>query len=122
MKAGAVVPVVAGVLGFAVVWFSKVTLPPGYAPYLSLAALAGLDAVCGGIRSGLEGKFSDDIFLSGFFINTVLSAFLAWLGDRIGVDMFLAAVVLLGGRVFLNLSLVRRFWLTQRQLSRGRED
>lgn len=122
MKAGAVVPVVAGILGFGVVWFSKATLPPGYAPYLSLAALAGLDAVCGGIRSGLEGKFSDDIFLSGFFINTLLSAFLAWLGDRIGVDIFLAAVVLLGGRVFLNLSLVRRFWLTQRQLGRGREN
>jgi len=122
MKAGAVVPVVAGILGFLAVWFSKASLPPGYAPYLSLAALAGLDAVCGGIRSGLEGKFSDDIFLSGFFINTLLSAFLAWLGDRIGVDIFLAAVVLLGGRVFLNLSLVRRFWLTQRRLARGRED
>ena len=121
MKAGAVVPVVAGIVGFLVVYLSRFSIPPGYAPYLSLAALAGLDAVCGGVRSGLEGKFSDDIFLSGFLINTVLSAFLAWLGDRIGVDLFLAAVVLLGGRVFLNLSLVRRYWLTHLQLSRKKE-
>lgn len=121
MKAGAVVPVVAGIVGFLVVYLSRFTIPPGFAPYLSLAALAGLDAVCGGIRSGLEGKFSDDIFLSGFLINTVLSAFLAWLGDRIGVDLFLAAVVLLGGRVFLNLSLMRRYWLTHLQMNRKKE-
>lgn len=121
MKAGAIVPIFAGVVGFLAVYLSRFTIPPGYAPYLSLAALAGLDAVCGGIRSGLEGKFSDDIFLSGFLINTFLSAFLAWLGDRIGVDLFLAAVVLLGGRVFLNLSLVRRYWLTHIQMTRKKE-
>jgi len=121
MKASAVFPIVAGIAGFLVVYLSKVSVPPGYAPYLSLAALAGLDAVFGGIRSGLEGKFSDNIFLSGFLINTVLSAFLAWLGDRIGVDLFLAAVVLLGGRIFLNLSLVRRFWLVQLQAARKKD-
>ena len=121
MKAGAVFPIIAGAAGFAVIYFSKLTVPPGYAPYLSLAALAGLDAVFGGIRSGMEGKFTDNIFLSGFLINTILSAFLAWLGDRIGVDLFLAAVVLLGGRIFLNLSLVRRFWLVQWQASRNKD-
>ena len=121
MRAGAIIPVVGGLAGFLGVFFSQYTIPPGFAPYLSLAALAGLDAVCGGIRSGLEGKFHDDIFLTGVLMNTVLSAMLAYLGDRIGVDLFLAAVVLLGGRVFLNLSLIRRFWLTQWQLSRKKE-
>ena len=42
-------------------------------------------------------------------------------GDRRGVDLFLAAVVTLGGRVFLNLSLIRRYWLTQVALSRNKE-
>lgn len=121
MRAGAIIPVVGGLLGFIGVYFSQYTIPPGFAPYLSLAALAGLDAVCGGIRSGLEGKFHDDIFLTGVLMNTVLSAMLAYLGDRIGVDLFLAAVVLLGGRVFLNLSLIRRYWLTQLQLTRKKE-
>lgn len=121
MRAGAIIPVAGGMAGFLGVYFSHYTIPPGFAPYLSLAALAGLDAVCGGIRSGLEGKFHDDIFLTGVLMNTVLSALLAYLGDRIGVDLFLAAVVLLGGRVFLNLSLIRRYWLTQLQLSRKKE-
>lgn len=112
------VPVAGGVAGFVAVYLSTMTLPDGMASYLSLAALAGLDSICGGIRSGLEGKFHDDIFLSGFVMNTLLSAALAYLGDRIGVDLFLAAVVMLGGRVFLNLSLIRRFWLTNRELAR----
>ena len=105
-------------IGFFSIYFTQATVPPYLGPYLSLAAIAGLDAVCGAYRAGLEGKFADDILLSGFVINTLIAAFLAYLGDRIGVDLFLAAVVLLGGRVFLNLSLIRRYWLTQRQLAK----
>jgi len=36
-------------------------LASAYAPYLSLATLAGLDTVLGGIRAGIEGRFQDDI-------------------------------------------------------------
>lgn len=109
-------PITGLVLGFCVVFFSGTRLPAEYGSYLSLATLAGLDSICGGIRAGIEGKFHDDIFISGFVANTLLSAFLAYLGDQIGVDLFLAAVVALGGRVFLNLSLIRRYWLTQLSL------
>jgi small basic protein len=119
---GTIVPWIAGTGGFCAVYLSQITIPSGWASYISLAALAGLDSICGGVRSGLEGKFHDDIFLTGFLMNTVLSAALAYLGDRIGVDLFLAAVVMLGGRVFLNLSLIRRYWLTNRQMNRRREN
>lgn len=92
-----------------------------YAPYLSLATLAGLDTVLGGIRAGIEGRFQDDVFVTGFMLNTMLAAALAYLGDRIGVDLFLAAVVALGSRVFLNLSLIRRYYLTKYALGRQKE-
>jgi small basic protein len=105
-----------------VVYLSQASVPPYLGPYLSLAALAGLDSIFGGIRAGLEGKFHDDIFLSGFLVNTLLAGLLAYLGDRIGVDLYLAAVVALGARVFLNLSLIRRYWLTQRQLARTKKE
>jgi len=113
-------PIIGLVLGFAIYWL-PIRLPPDYASYLSLATLAGLDSIFGGIRAGIEGKFHDDIFISGFVANTFLAALLAFLGDQIGVDLFLAAVVALGGRVFLNLSLIRRYWLTQTAMSRKRE-
>ncbi len=114
IRTGILFPIVGGIVGFVGVYLSQYTIPESVAPYLSLAALAGLDAICGGIRSGVEGKFQDNILLSGFAINTVLAAALAYLGDRIGVNLHLAAVVLLGGRVFTNLSLIRRYWLSQR--------
>ncbi len=101
----------AGALGFTLVYFSGAAFPTQYAQYLSLAALAGLDSLIGGVRAGTEGKFKSDIFISGFLTNTLLAAFLAYLGDLMGQPLGLAAVVALGGRIFVNLSIIRRQWL-----------
>lgn len=111
-------PLIALIVGFVAVYHTKVAVPAGFASYLSLAALSGLDAVIGGIRAGLEDKFKADIFLSGFLVNTLLAVLLAYLGDLIDVQLYLAAVVAIGGRVFLNLSLIRRYWLTRVSLSK----
>lgn len=114
-------PVMGLLVGFALVYATKFAVPNEYASYLSLATLAGLDSVFGGIRAGIEGKFHDDIFLTGFLVNTFLAALLAYVGDQIGVNLLLAAVVVLGGRIFLNLSLIRRYWLTKAALSKKKE-
>jgi len=117
----AIWPILGVVIGFAVVYFWSFPVPLEMASYVALAALAGLDSVFGGIRAGLEGKFHSDIFVSGFLVNTLLAVALAYLGELIGVDLLLAAVVALGGRVFLNLSLIRRYWLTRASSSTRRE-
>ena len=83
------------------------------ATYLAVACVAGLDTVCGGIRTGLEGKFHTDVFLTGFFSNILIAFFFAWLGDKIGLDLVLVAVLVLGMRIFTNLSLIRRYLLTK---------
>lgn len=87
-------------------------VPFAFAGYLSLAVLAGLDSVFGGCRAGVERRFRSDVFLSGFLTNMILAVLLVYLGEVIGVsDLYLAAVVTLGGRMFLNLSVIRRHWL-----------
>ncbi len=101
----------AAAAGYALVYFSKISVPVAESQYLSLAALAGLDALVGGIRAGTEGKFRASVFISGFVLNTLLAALLAYLGERMGQDLALAALVLLGGRTFVNLSIIRRHWL-----------
>ncbi|MER3402052.1 MAG: DUF1290 domain-containing protein [Armatimonadota bacterium] len=109
------------ILGIVVAYlFLDVPLPAEGAAYLSLAALAGLDTAFGGWRAALEGRFHTDVFVSGFIVNALLASLLAYLGDRLGVDLFLAAVVTLGGRMFLNLSLIRRYYLNQIALKRQR--
>jgi small basic protein len=108
-------PLFAFVLGVSIVLTQHVVVPTDLASYFSLATLAGLDSVFGGIRAGLDGKFKNDIFLSGFVVNMLLAVALAFLGDQIGVsDLYLAAVVTLGGRIFLNLSVIRRQLLERR--------
>jgi small basic protein len=92
-----------------------------YGQYLAVACLAGLDSVCGGIRSGLEGKFHNDVFTSGFIFNILIAFFLAWFGDQIFIDLFLAVALVLGARIFNNLSLIRRFLLTRWQDNRERK-
>jgi len=83
-------------------------VPVPVTEYLPLALLAAMDAVFGGIRAGLDRKFRSDVFISGFFMNMALAVLLGFIGDQIGVELYLAAVVTLGGRVFLNLSMIRR--------------
>ena len=106
------------IVGFFVIYIANVTVPADYASYLSLATLSGLDAVIGGIRAGIEEKFKTDIFLSGFLVNSFLAILLAYIGEQVGVDLFLAAVVVIGGRLFLNLSLIRRYVITKISLSK----
>jgi len=112
----------AGLVGGMIVFTKlKWQIPADYAPYLSVAALAGLDTIFGGVRAGIEGRFQNDIFASGFLLNTVLAALLAALGDRIGVNLALVAVLVMGSRVFINLSLIRRYVLNKRAMERSKQ-
>jgi small basic protein len=103
-----IMTVVAGLVGFLVVYFSKLNVSPDYGAYVSIAALAGLDAVIGGIRAAQANNFQSKIFLSGFLVGVVLAVALTWFGERIGVEISLAAVFVFVSRIMQNLSIIRR--------------
>jgi len=86
-----------------------VLLPFIYAKYLSIAILAALDSVFGGIRGYMEDGFDTTIFVSGFIVNALLAAGLAYIGDKLGVELYLAAVIVFGVRIFQNLAIIRRY-------------
>jgi small basic protein len=108
-----VFPIVAFLTGFGLMYGqTTMKVSPQMAQYVALAVLAGTDSVVGGVRAGIEGKFSSDIFFSGFFLNTLAAVGLAFFGDSIGLqDVYLAAVVLFGWRTLTNISLIRRFFI-----------
>jgi small basic protein len=112
-------PVVAFGAGFGLLFsWTSLEVSTQLAGYLSLAVLAGIDSVLGGVRAGMEGKFHSDVFLSGFVVNTVITVALAGFGDVIGLDLYLVAVLVLGQRMFLNISLIRRFLIERGRASR----
>ena len=82
-----------------------------YSSYLAIAIIAALDTVFGGITSVIKKNFDLKIFLSGFFGNAILSIALTYLGERLNVDIYLAAVVVFVGRMFTNLAIIRRYYV-----------
>lgn len=86
-------------------------IPYTYSGYLAIAIIAALDSVFGGISSTLNKNFDLRIFVSGFFGNAILSILLTYLGQRLNVDIYLAAIVVFVGRMFNNLSMIRRYYL-----------
>lgn len=89
-------------------WFPY-QLPVSLSRYVSVGILAGLDSVIGGTRAGLENRFDTLVFISGFFVNMFLAVLVTWVGVMLGADLYLAAVVTFGMRIFTNLGAIRRF-------------
>lgn len=86
----------------------NVNIPEALSPYMSVAILACLDSVFGALRASLSKNFKADIFISGFFGNALLAAGLAYLGDKLGIPIYIAAVIVFGGRIFDNFATIRR--------------
>ncbi|ERK30065.1 MULTISPECIES: small basic family protein [Clostridium] len=90
---------------------TNINIPDKFSPYMSVAILACLDSVFGAVRASLSKNFQADVFISGFFGNAALAAALAYLGDKLGIPIYIAAVIVFGGRIFDNFAIVRRLLL-----------
>lgn len=123
-------PIVALVLGFAMVHFSGrgFEADEALARYTAVAVLAGLDTILGGMRARLTNQFDDVIFVTGFFANALLAGGLVILGERLGLEtgfgdervsaMLIAAAVVFGARIFNNLAALRRILIERWRDSR----
>lgn len=110
-----IIVIIAAFVGILIGFFLPWDIPVNFVQYSAIAILTALDAIFGGIRAQLEHKFNIFRFISSFFTNAALAALLAYLGDKIGVDIYLGAVVAFSIRLFQNLSIIReelfdRFW------------
>ncbi|MBK5241275.1 small basic family protein [Clostridium sp.] len=89
-----------------IVW--NVEIPVKFSPYISVAIFACLDSVFGALRGSISHNFRADIFISGFFGNAALAVAMVYLGDKLGIPIYLAAVIVFGGRIFDNFAIIRR--------------
>ncbi len=106
-----VIAIIIGCVVGALIGLNIPTIPYTYSSYLAIAIIAALDSVFGAITSILNGKFDLKIFLSGFFVNAILAIALTYLGQKLNVDIYLAAVVVFVGRMFNNLGTIRRYYV-----------
>ena len=111
-------PLLGLILGIALGVLTDIQIPTVYENYLSIAVLAALDTMFGGIRAQLQQVYDDEVFITGFFFNIALAAGLAFLGVHIGVDLYLAAIFAFGVRLFQNIAVIRRMLITRWEESR----
>jgi small basic protein len=107
-------PIFGLTIGIVLGLLTDIKIPNEYSNYLSIAVLAALDTLFGGIRAHLQGVFENRVFVSGFFFNIILAASLSFLGVHLGVDLYLAAIFAFGVRLFNNIALIRRLLLTKK--------
>ena len=104
------VMIIACVLGV-IVGLNAPMISYTYSSYLAIAIIAALDSVFGGVASVINKKFDMKIFISGFFGNAILAILLTVLGEKLNIDIYLAAIVVFVGRMFNNLGIIRRYYV-----------
>lgn len=89
----------------------NVDIPITYSNYIAIAILACLDSVLGAFSANFEKKFSMSVFISGFIGNAVVAIILVFIGEKLNVDTFLAAVIVFSTRLLNNISALRRYFI-----------
>ena len=110
---GIIILVVCAILG--IVTGMNVIVPYAISKYVAVAILAFIDTVFGALVSNTQRKFSLSIFLTGFFGNALIAIALVYLGEKLDVDIYLAAVIVFCTRLFSNFSIMRRYALDKVQ-------
>ena len=105
------IAIVVGCILGVLIGFIMPTIPYTVSQYLAIGIVAALDSVFGGIASSIKKNFDMKVFISGFFVNAILAMLLTYLGEKLNVDIYLAAIIVFVGRMFNNLGIIRRYYL-----------
>lgn len=106
---GVIILVICAILG--IIAGMNVIVPYAISKYIAVSILAFIDTVFGALVSNTQRKFSLTIFLTGFFGNALIAIALVFLGEKLNVDIYLAAVIVFSTRLFSNFSIMRRFYI-----------
>lgn len=96
-------------IGLGVGWGLNVNIPIEYTKYTAVIIIGLLDALFGAARAeATEKEYDAWILLTGLLFNIVLAVGITFLGDRLGLDLYLAATVVFTYRIFSNVGILRR--------------
>ena len=108
-----IISIIVGCILGVIIGFLTPTIPYTVSQYLAIGIVAALDSVFGGIASNIKKNFDMKVFISGFFVNAILAMLLTYLGEKLNVDIYLAAIIVFVGRMFNNLGIIRRYYLSK---------
>jgi small basic protein len=86
-----------------------ISIPIPYIKYTAVIIIVVLDALFGATKAELgKEEYSPLIFISGLGFNVILALGITLLGERLGLDLYLAVTVVFTFRIFSNLGILRR--------------
>ena len=105
------IAILVGCIIGAILGLNSPLIPYSVSGYLAIGIMAALDSVFGGIKSVVQKNFDMKVFVSGFFINSITAVLLTYLGNKLNVDISLAAIIVFVGRIFIDLAIIRRYYI-----------
>lgn len=84
-------------------------IPLELTKYSAVVIMGILDALFGAIRAEVtKDQFNAIIFITGLLFNIILSIAITLLGDKLGLELYLAATFVFTFRIFSNVGITRR--------------
>lgn len=85
------------------------TVPLEFIKYTAVIIIGILDSLFGAIRAEItREQYNQAIFLTGLAFNIILALGITLLGEKLGLDLYLAVTVVFTFRIFKNLGKARR--------------
>lgn len=100
--------IIAGILGVLAGLVLPYNLNSSALIYMAVAIVAALDSVFGALLASLNKKFNLNVFMMGLFSNAILAILLTYMGDLLSINLYFAAIVVFGVRIFNNMASIRR--------------
>lgn len=105
--------IVIACVGIGILFGMNIIVPYALSKYIAVAILAFLDSSFGGMTANLQKQFNLKVFLTGFFGNAIIAMLLVFIGIKLNVDIYLAAVIVFSTRLLNNFSVIRRIVLNK---------
>lgn len=100
----------------------NVPIPLAFSKYTAVVIIGLLDSIFGAIRAEVTNdKFDVVIFISGALFNALLAIGITYLGEKLGLNLYLAATVVFTFRIFQNVGIARRVLLENWMNKKTRE-
>ena len=99
--------VIAVVLGIILAIAFDIYIPATISQYVAIAIVAAFDSILGASSAIYQKRFNFLVFITGLICNAIIAAFLVFIGKRLGIDIYLAAVVVFVMRIFKNIAVIR---------------
>jgi len=78
-----------------------------------IGILAGLDTVFGGAVADMQKRFDIRVFITGFIGNLLLALLLTFIGEKLGLSLYLVPMFAFGVRLFENFAILRRLFFSK---------